>query len=126
MLNQITIQGRLTAEPELRTTGTGLSVVTITVAVPRDYSRNDEVDFIDVVAWRERAEFIDKYFSKGKMILVSGSLQTRTYEDKDGKKRKAYEVIANNVYFADSKKEPKETESTEIYRPIEDDEDLPF
>lgn len=126
MLNQITLQGRLTADPELKTTSNGLKVVSFSIAVQRDFSKDNAVDFIDVVAWRQTAEFIDKYFSKGKMILVSGSLQTRTWESDDGKKHKAYEVLANAVHFADSTKKEEKEEPEERYVAIEDDEDLPF
>jgi len=107
MLNHITIMGRLTRDPELRRTGSGIAVTSFTVAVDRDYKSGNEkeVDFIDCVAWRQTGEFVGKYFTKGRMIVVSGRLQTRTWTDKDGNKRKATEVVADNCYFGDSKSE---------------------
>lgn len=107
MLNHITIMGRLTRDPELRRTGSGIAVTSFTLAVDRDYKNgNDkEVDFIDCVAWRQTGEFVAKYFTKGRMAVVSGSLQIRGWTDKDGNKRRTAEVIANNVYFGDSKNE---------------------
>lgn len=109
MLNHIVIMGRLTRDPELRRTGSGIAVTSFTVAVDRDYksgnSNEKEVDFIDCVAWRQAGEFVDKYFTKGRMIVVSGRLQTRTWTDKDGNKRKATEVVTDNAYFSDSKSE---------------------
>ena len=106
MLNVVALLGRLTADPELRRTPSGVSVTTFTVAVNRSYVKQGgerQTDFIDVVAWRSTAEFVSKYFRKGQMIAVQGSIQTRTYEDKQGNKRKAVEVQADNVSFADSK-----------------------
>lgn len=109
MLNHITIMGRLTRDPELRRTGSGVAVANFTVAVDRDFSGKDsgekETDFIDCAAWRQTGEFVSKYFTKGRMIVVSGRLQIRSYTDKDGNKRRNAEVVAENVYFADSKKE---------------------
>lgn len=109
MLNHITIMGRLTRDPELRRTGSGVAVANFTVAVDRDFSGKDsgekETDFIDCVAWRQAGEFVSKYFTKGRMIVVSGRLQIRSYTDKDGNKRRAAEVVADNCYFGDSKKE---------------------
>lgn len=107
MLNQITIMGRLTRDPELRRTGSGVAVTSFTVAVDRDFSSKDEkeTDFIDCVAWRSTGEFVNKYFSKGSMILVSGRLQIRAWTDKDGNKRRSAEVVAENVYFAEGKRE---------------------
>lgn len=106
MLNHITIMGRLTRDPELRRTGSGTAVTSFTVAVDRDFSGQDgqkETDFIDCVAWRQTAEFVSKYFAKGRMAVVSGRLQLRGWTDKDGNKRKTAEVVADNVYFGDSK-----------------------
>ena len=105
MLNRAIIMGRLVADPELRQTPNGVSVITFTVAVDRNYSRDRDrqTDFIDVVAWRQTAEFVSKYFSKGKMIIVEGSIQTRSYEDRNGNKRRAVEVVADNVQFGESK-----------------------
>lgn len=105
MLNRAILMGRLTADPELRQTPNGISVVTFSVAIDRPYSKDRErqTDFIDVVAWRNTAEFVSKYFSKGRMIIVEGSIQTRSYEDKNGNKRRAVEVVADNVQFGESK-----------------------
>lgn len=108
MLNCAIIMGRLTAEPELRTTGNGISVCSVTVAVDRNYQRQGqerETDFINVVAWRQTAEFIAKYFRKGQMIAVQGSIQTRNYEDRNGNKLIAVEILADNVSFCGSKAE---------------------
>lgn len=117
MLNQINIMGRLTKDPELRRTGSGTAVASFTIACDRDFSNKEsgekETDFIDCVAWRSTAEFVDKYFSKGRMIVVSGRLQKRNYTDKDGNKRYATEVVADSVYFGDSKKE--DAQSTPQY-----------
>ena len=109
MLNNINIMGRLTREPELRRTGSGTAVASFTLAVDRDFSGKDggekETDFIDCVAWRNTAEFVSKYFGKGRMAVVSGRLQIRSWTDKEGNKRRTAEVVADNVYFGDSKKE---------------------
>ena len=109
MLNHITIMGRLTRDPELRRTGSGTAVASFTVAVDRDFSGKDsgekETDFIDCVAWRQTGEFVSKYFTKGRMIVVSGRLQIRSWTDKDGNKHRTAEVVADNCYFGDSKKE---------------------
>ncbi len=107
MLNSVIIMGRLTADPELRTTPNGLSVTSFTVAVDRNYKSGDErqTDFISVVAWRGTADFVTRFFKKGQMIAVQGSLQVRNYEDKNGNKRTAYEVVADNVSFCGSKSE---------------------
>lgn len=107
MLNKIIVMGRLTADPELRRTGTGIAVTSFTVAVDRDYSGKDggekETDFIDCVAWRNTGEFVAKHFTRGRMAVVSGRLQVRSYTDKDGNKRRTAEIIADSVYFGDSK-----------------------
>ena len=107
MLNTITIMGRLTADPELRTTQSGVSVASFTVAVDRDYSQNGtrETDFISAVAWRQGAEFVTKYFRKGSLIIVTGRLQSRKWQDKDGNKRTSWEVLADHTYFGESKRE---------------------
>ena len=108
MLNHITIMGRLTRDPELRRTGNGIAVASFTLAVDRDYKPDGgerECDFIDCVAWRQTGEFVSKYFSKGRMIVVSGRLQVRSWKDKDGNNRRTAEVVADNCYFGDSKKE---------------------
>ena len=108
MLNVAAIMGRLVADPELRHTPNDIAVTTFTLAVDRSYSRagtERQTDFIDVVAWRQTAEFVCKYFSKGRMMAVTGSIQTRNYEDRQGNKRKAFEIVANDVSFADSKRD---------------------
>ena len=109
MLNHITIMGRLTRDPELRRTGSGIAVASFTVAVDRDFGGREggekETDFIDCVAWRQTGEFVSKYFTKGRMIVVSGRLQIRSWTDKDGNKRRTAEVVADNCYFGDSKRD---------------------
>ena len=109
MLNHITIMGRLTRDPELRRTGSGVAVASFTVAVDRDFAPKDggekETDFIDCVAWRQTGEFVSKYFTKGRMAVVSGRLQIRSWTDKDGNKRRTAEIVADNVYFGDSKRD---------------------
>ncbi len=109
MLNHIVIMGRLTRDPELRRTGSGIAVASFSVAVDRDFGKNEngekETDFIDCVAWRQTGEFVSKYFTKGRMIVVSGRLQVRSWTDKDGNKRRTAEVVADNVYFGDSKRD---------------------
>jgi single-strand DNA-binding protein len=108
MLNVAIIMGRLTRDPELRRTNSGKPVASITVAVDRDYApegQEKETDFIDIVAWRNTAEFVSKYFTKGRMAVVEGRLQIRDWTDRDGGKRRSAEVIAENVYFGDSKRE---------------------
>ena len=109
MLNHITLMGRLTRDPELRRTGSGIAVASFTLAVDRDFSPRDggerETDFIDCVAWRQTGEFVSKYFTKGRMAVVSGRLQIRSWTDKDGNKRRSAEVVADNVYFGDSRRE---------------------
>ena len=142
MLNNITIMGRLTRDPELRRTGNGIAVASFTVAVDRDYSGKDsgekETDFIDCVAWRQTGEFVSKYFTKGRMAVVSGRLQIRSWNDKDGNKRKTAEIVADNVYFGDSKSDTQNQNSGHVgfvkaenvpqsFAPInEPDEELPF
>jgi single-strand DNA-binding protein len=107
-LNHIVLQGRLVRDPELRRTGSGVAVASFTVAVDRDFGGRDggekETDFIDCVAWRQTGEFVSKYFTKGSMIVVSGRLQIRNWTDKEGNKRRNAEVVADSVYFGDSKK----------------------
>lgn len=143
MINSVVLMGRLTADPELRTTTTGKSVCSFRVAVDRGYSKNAEerqADFINVVAWENTANFVCRYFSKGSMIALQGSIQTRQYEDKTGAKRTAFEVIAREVSFCGSKSEtgtvsrPAAPEQPPVYQnavqsdfeEITDDEDLPF
>ena len=112
MLNHITVMGRLTKDVEVRRTPAGVAVASFTIACDRDFadkqSGQKETDFIEVVAWRNTAEFAEKYFSKGKMAVVSGRLQLRNWTDKDGNKRKTAEVVADNIYFGDSKKDEME------------------
>lgn len=108
MLNKIVLMGRLTRDPEMRRTGGGVAVTGFTLAVDRDFKGQDgqkETDFIDIVAWRQTAEFAAQYLAKGRMAVVSGRLQIRDWQDKAGNKRKAAEVVADNVYFADTKRE---------------------
>lgn len=109
MLNHIVLMGRLTRDPELRRTGSGIAVASFTLAVDRDFGSRDggekETDFIDIVAWRNTAEFVSKYFTKGRMAVVSGRLQIRNWNDKDGNKRRSAEVVADNVYFGDSRRD---------------------
>ena len=113
MLNKIVIMGRLTHDPEMRQTGSGTPVTSFSLAVERDYGGRDggekQTDFIDVVAWRHTAEFVDKYFAKGDMAAVSGRLQIRDWTDKDGNKRRSAEVVADSVYFGGSKRREAET-----------------
>ena len=107
MLNHIVLMGRLTRDPELRRTGSGIAVASFTLAVDRDFAAQGaekETDFVDIVAWRSTAEFVSKYFSKGRMAVVSGRLQIRNWQDKEGNKRRSAEVVADNVYFGDSKR----------------------
>ena len=109
MLNHIVIMGRLVRDPELRRTGSGVAVASFRVAVDRDFAPKDgserKADFIDCVAWRQTGEFISKYFAKGRMIVVDGRLEMRDWTDKDGNKRTSAEVVADNVYFGDSKRD---------------------
>lgn len=108
MLNHVTIMGRLVKDPELRRTGSGVAVTSFTVAVDRDIASKDsgerEADFLECVAWRGTGEFVARNFFKGKMIVVSGRLQVRRWTDKDGSKRRTTEIVADNVYFGDSKR----------------------
>ena len=139
MLNHIVIMGRLTRDPELRRTGSGIAVASFTVAVDRDFGGRDggekETDFIDCVAWRQTGEFVSKYFTKGRMIVVSGRLQIRGWTDKDGNNRRTAEVVADNCYFADSKKDgsgevtvatPAAAPASDFAMLEDDDANLPF
>ena len=118
-LNHIVIMGRMVRDPELRKTNSGTSVASFTVAVDRDFSGKDggekETDFIDCVAWRGTGEFVAKYFTKGRMIVVSGRLQLRDWTDKDGNKRRSAEVVADSCYFCDSKKDEDKPQSQPQY-----------
>ena len=108
MLNNVVLMGRLVADPELRHTPNDVAVTSFTLAVNRSYVKSGaerQTDFIDIVAWRSTAEFVSKYFHKGQLVAVQGSIQTRTYQDKEGNKRKAFEIVADNVYFAESKRD---------------------
>lgn len=139
MLNHITLMGRLTRDPELRRTASGLPVASFTLAVERDFPDKETgekgVDFIDIVAWRNTAEFVSKYFSKGRMAVVSGRLQLRDWNDKDGNKRRSAEVVAESVYFGGSKSD-SEGASAPVAAPAPpaagfpvltgDDDQLPF
>ena len=111
MLNRIVVMGRCGKDPEIRMTQKGTSVASVTLAVDRDYSadQNKETDWIDVVAFGKTAEFVEKYFSKGQMAVVSGRLQIRNWEDKDGNKRRSAEILADHVYFGEGKKDRAET-----------------
>ena len=150
MLNVVAIMGRLTADPELRKTPNGISVCSFSIACNRSYVKQGgerETDFVNIVAWRSTAEFICRYFRKGNMIAINGSIQTRNYEDKNGNKRTAFEIVADNVYFCESKSSSQstaattfqmpmdtmqsampsyETGSTDDFEEIADDDDLPF
>ena len=119
MLNSVCLTGRLTAKPELKTTTSGVNVTTFTLAVERNFVKpgeQRETDFINIVAWRNTADFICKHFDKGQMMTVTGSIQTRNYEDKNGQKRTAVEVVASEVYFCGSKEkeEPKPSTADEF------------
>ena len=107
MFNLVVLTGRLTADPELKTTPNGINVTTFSIAVDRRYRSGEErqTDFINIVAWRQSAEFITKYFKKGSLIGIEGSIQTRRYQDKNGNNRTAFEVVANNVQFVESKRD---------------------
>lgn len=143
MFNLVVLTGRLTADPELKTTQNNLSVTSFTIAVDRRYQSTSEkiTDFINIVAWRQTAEFVTKYFKKGSLIGIEGSIQTRKYQDKNGNNRTAFEVVANNVQFVESKKnndvniegeepDPLQTFSDKLsdFEEMESvsDEDLPF
>lgn len=115
MLNKAILMGRLTADPELKQTPSGISVATFSLAVNRNYGSKDgtrQADFINIVAWRQTAEFVSKYFAKGQQVIVEGSIQTRGYEDKQGNKRTAFEVVASQVYFAEGKRDNDSSTST--------------
>ena len=115
MLNKVFIMGRMTRDPELRRTNSGTAVASFTLAVDRDFKDKETgekaTDFVDVVAWRQTGEFVSKHFTKGRMAIVEGRLQVRNYTDKDGNKRKATEIVADNVYFGDSKRDDNQVGS---------------
>ena len=129
MLNRIIIMGRLTRDPELRRTGSDIPVASFTLAVERDFkdkSTGEKItDFIDVTAWRQTAEFVSKYFQKGRMAVVEGKLQMRDWQDKDGNKRRTAEVVADNIYFGDSKTAGSAA-APSGFAEIKDDAELPF
>ncbi len=142
MLNDVSLMGRLTADPELRRTPNGVSVTTFNIAVERTYTpqgQEKQADFIDIVAWRNTAEFVCKYFSKGRLIALNGSIQTRPYEDKEGHKRKAFEVVADNVFLCGDKAPAQASADisreaapafaqgqSDDFAVCDDNEDLPF
>lgn len=150
MLNVIAVMGRMVADPELKKTPNGISTCTFSIACERSYVKagaERETDFFDVVVWRNTAEFVCKYFHKGQLIALDGSMHTRSYEDKEGKKRKVYEIVANNVHFAEPKTSgtgaasgapaayaPRPAEAAPAYSSgtaddfavIDDSEDMPF
>ena len=141
MLNKILIMGRLTRDPELRRTGSGTAVTSFSLACDRDFksqSGEKETDFIDIVAWRSTAEFVSKYFTKGRMAVVEGRLQIRDWTDKAGNKRTTAEVVADNVYFADSKRSESNDNQKENFNALsgrlsddfvpisEEDGEIPF
>lgn len=139
MLNRIILMGRLTRDPELRHTQQGTAVASFSLAVDRDVKGRDgekATDFIDIVAWRSTAEFVSKYFAKGRMAVVDGRLQVRDFTDRDGNKRRTAEVVAENVYFGDSKKEdplnqftrehPETVANNQFAEMADDDGESPF
>ena len=138
MINSVVLVGRLVADPQLRQTQQGTAVASFRVAVDRSFAGPNgqrQADFIDIVAWRGTAEFVDKYFSKGRMIVVAGRLQIRNWEDKDGNKRRSAEVVADSVYFGDSKRdgdggkakgEPAYDPTGGFSQLADDDSELPF
>ena len=133
MLNHLTIMGRLTRDPELRYTNAGTAVASFALAVDRDFKNQNgekETDFIDVVAWRNSAEFVSRYFTKGRMAVVEGRLQIRDWTDKQGNKRKSAEVVVSNIYFGDSRREEERHDDDfpepEFEEMDEDDSTLPF
>jgi len=136
MINKVFLQGRLVADPELRHTQQGTPVASYRLAVERDYKSKDQkgqdTDFVNIVSWRNTAEFVSRYFTKGRMMLVEGRLQMRSYTDKDGNKRVAAEVVTDNVHFADSRKDGSNNEDGSLQESAgfdelaDDDGDLPF
>ena len=146
MLNKVILMGRLTRDPELRYTVSNIPVCTFSLAVDRRFARQGEekqTDFFNVVAWRHTAEFVSKYYTKGLQVVVSGRLQSRTWEDQEGRKRYTIEVVADETYFADSKKDNNNTSTNDFsvgfgedgggsgdpiegFMPLDSDDDLPF
>lgn len=131
MLNKVIVMGRLVRDPELRRTNSGTAVASFTIACDRDFKSDGgerEADFIECVAWRNTAEFVSKYFTKGRMAVVSGRLQTRNWTSKEGNKRKATEIVAESVYFGDSKREELQSYAApqESFAELPDDGEIPF
>ena len=131
MLNKIIVMGRLVRDPELRRTNSGTAVASFTIACDRDFKSDGgerEADFIECVAWRNTTEFVSKYFTKGRMAVVSGRLQTRNWTSKEGNKRKATEIVAESVYFGDSKREELQSYAApqESFAELPDDGEIPF
>lgn len=136
MLNIVAINGRLVADPEIRVTNSGVSVCTVTIAVERNFTNNGErvCDFIDVVLWKQNAEFLSKYFKKGTMVAINGTIQTRLYEDKNGTKHKVTEIVAENVNFCGSRTENEKTDyeknklidKAQDFNEQPDEDELPF
>ena len=140
MYNRAVLIGRLTADPELKTTQSGVSVCSFRIAVDRAYKKDGErkADFITIVVWRQQAEFVCRYFAKGKAIGIEGAIQTREYTDKDGNKRVAVEVVADRVFFVESKGQndtgtqpsnintPPSGQASDGFEPVDSDDDLPF
>lgn len=137
MLNTVALMGRLAADPELKTTQSGIAVTSFRIAVDRTYQPKDQekvTDWIDIVAWRNTAEFVTRYFHKGSMIAVQGSIQTRSYTDKDGNKRTAFEVVADNVFFGEAKRDSGGVKAKPVpsvsaaddFEEISGDDELPF
>ncbi len=139
MLNKAILMGRLTADPELRHTQSNIPVTSFTLAVDRTFGQDKQTDFLDIVAWRNTAEFVSKWFRKGMLVAVSGRIQTRTWEDKQGNKRKSVEVVADEAFFAESKKDSAPRPGSDAPVPFDlppvggdfaelgpDDSELPF
>lgn len=131
MLNKVIVMGRMVRNPELRRTNSGTAVASFTIACDRDFKSDGgehDADFIECVAWRNTAEFVSKYFAKGRMAVVSGRLQTRNWTDKEGNKRKATEIVAERVYFGDSKREELQSYAApqESFAELPDDGEIPF
>lgn len=129
MLNTVVLMGRLTRDTELRQTPQGVSVAQFSLAVERNYSKGEEkqTDFINIIAWRNTADFVSKYFTKGQLVAVRGRLQTRTWQDQSGQKRYATDVVADEVFFAESKSKTEQTDENPIMQGFSvSDENLPF
>ena len=129
MLNTVILMGRLTKDPELKQTPQGVSVATFSLAVDRNYAKGEDkqTDFINIIAWRNTADFVSKYFTKGQLIAVRGRLQTRTWQDQSGQKRYAVDVVADEVFFAESKSKTEQTDENPIMQGFSvSDENLPF